>query len=151
MNMSRRHLAAAVSVAGGALLAFAFPTRAVAEVEEAGVAQAVEAFRKAMQTKDRAQFEALCAPQMSYGHSAGKVQTKAEFIADATSEKSVWKTLDFSEVKNSVAGNNAISRFMLVGENETAGKLSAVKIGVLMVWQKQENSWKLLARQAFKV
>jgi hypothetical protein len=152
MSMSRRRLATAVAVTG-AMLAAALPSDSVAEAgDEAAVMRAVEGgFRKAMLANDRTQFEALCAPQMSYGHSAGKIQTKAEFIADASSGKSTWKSLDFSDVKNSVAGGNAISRFMLTGETESEGKTTAVKIGVLMVWQKQEDAWKLLARQAFRV
>ena len=104
-----------------------------------------------MLTNDRAQFEALCAAQMSYGHSAGKIQTKAEFIADATSGTSTWKSLEFSDVKNSVADVNAISRFTLSGEIEIEGKPTSVKIGVLMVWQKGATGWKLLARQGFRV
>lgn len=152
MNMSRRSLAAAAAVTGGAMLAFVYPTDTVAQAaDQAVVAQAVEAFRAAMKTRDRAQFEALCAPEMSYGHSAGKLQTKAEFINEATRGKSTWKSLDLSDVKNSVVGNNAISRFILTGETESEENLTPVKIGVLMVWQKQENAWKLLARQAFRI
>jgi ketosteroid isomerase-like protein len=153
MSVPRRRLATAAVVIGGAVLAVAgFTIHAAAEPgDEAAVAKNVEAFRKAMQANDRAGFEALCAPQMSYGHSGGKVQTKEEFIAEATSGKFTWKTLELADVKNSVAGDNAISRFMLKGELESEGKVTSINIGVLMVWQKQENAWKLLARQAFKV
>ena len=151
MNMSRRSLAGAIAVTGGMMLAFGYVTDAVAQAGDQAVAQAVEAFRKAMKAGDRAQFEALCAPDMSYGHSGGKIQTKAEFIAEATNGKSTWKSLELSDVRNSIAGNNAISRFMLTGETESEGNLTPVKIGVLMVWQKQEDAWKLLARQAFRL
>jgi hypothetical protein len=153
MSLSRRRLAATATVIGGAALGFvAFANNAVAESgDDAAVATTVEAFRKAMLTNDRAQLEALCAPQLSYGHSAGKIETKEEFVTAATSGKSRWKSLAFANVKNSIAGNNAISRFMLTGETESDEKVTPVNIGVLMVWQKQENAWKLLARQAFKV
>jgi hypothetical protein len=153
MNMPRRRFAAAAAVIGGGVLAVAGVTvqAAAQSGDEAAVAKNVEAFRKAMQANDRAGFEALCAPQMSYGHSSGKVQTKEEFIADATSGKSTWKTIELTEVKNSVAGDDAISRFVLKGELENEGKVISINIGVLMVWQKQENAWKLLARQGFKV
>jgi ketosteroid isomerase-like protein len=151
MDMSRRR--AAGSAIGGALLGLAAVSgEALAQpADEAAVAQAVEAFRKAMQTNDRAQLESLCAEKLSYGHSAGKIQTKAEYIADATSGKSRWKSLEFSDVKISVADTNAIARFMLTGEVDNEGKLDAVKIGVLMVWQKEATGWKLLARQAFRL
>jgi hypothetical protein len=39
--------------------------------DENALAQAVEAFRTAMLQADRAQFEALTAQPLSYGHSAG--------------------------------------------------------------------------------
>jgi ketosteroid isomerase-like protein len=153
MDTSRRRIAAAVVVLGGATLGLAAVTRdAAAQAgDDAEVAGAVEAFRTAMLTNDRAQFEVLCAAQMSYGHSSGKIQTKAEFIADATSGKTTWKSLEFSDVKNSAVGTNAISRFTLTGEIESEGKLTPVKIGVLMVWQKEATGWKLLARQAFRI
>ena len=35
-------------------------------------------------------------------------------------------------------------------ELESDGKIIPIGIGVLMVWQKQGNAWKLLARQGFK-
>ena len=41
--------------------------------------------------------------------------------------------------------------FTLTGETESEHKVTAVNIGVLMVWQKQGHTWKLLARQGFKV
>jgi hypothetical protein len=150
MHTSRR-LIATVALGGTTMLvANRLLTPAFAADEETP-AEAVEAFRMAMMTNDDAAFNTLCASKMSYGHSGGKIQTKEEFIADATGRKSNWKTLGFANITNTVAGMNAISRFTLTGENENDGKVTPVNIGVLMVWQKQQNSWKLLARQGFKV
>ena len=119
--------------------------------DEAAVAQAVEAFRKAALAKDRNQFETLCADQMSYGHSSGRIETKTQFIDDATGPRSVWKFIDLSNQNIQIVGNNAIVRHMFTGENVSEGKTSAIKIGILMVWQKQDGRWKLLARQAYKI
>ena len=148
MNTSRRSVARLTI--GGATMLAAFTNLKPALAEETP-GDVVEAFRKAMIAGDHAAFDKLCASQMSYGHSAGKIQTKAEFITDATSARSKWKTLQFANVRNTVAGPNAISRFTLNGETESEGKLTPVQIGVLMVWQMQANQWKLLARQAFKI
>jgi hypothetical protein len=150
MGLSRRSLAATAA----AVVAFAgsVPRHAAAQAsDESTVANAVEAFRQAMQANDRARLESLCAPQLSYGHSDGHVQTRDVFVADASSGKSRWKTLEFSGVRNSVAASAAISRFTLIGDLETEDKVAPVKIDVLMVWQKQDGAWKLLARQGFKV
>jgi len=119
--------------------------------DEAAVAQAVEAFRNAMLTADRSQFEALCADQLSYGHSAGRIETKAQFINGAVSGRSVWKFMTLTDQSHQIVGNNAIVRHILTGETESEGKTNAIKIGLLMVWHKQDGRWKLLARQAYKL
>ena len=151
MRMSRRSLAA-TAVATVAAVAGSIPRPAAAQAsDEASVAAAVDAFRQAMQANDRTRLEALCAPQLSYGHSDGHVQTREVFVADASSGKSTWKTLEFSRITNSVAGDAAVSRYTLTGEVETGDKVTPVRIDVLMVWQKQDGAWKLLARQGFKV
>ena len=119
--------------------------------DEAAIAQAVEAFRNAMLAADRSQLEVLCADQLSYGHSAGRIETKAQFIDGATSGRSVWKFITLTDQSHQIAGNNAIVRHILTGETESEGKTNAIKIGVLMVWQKQDGRWKLLARQAYRL
>jgi ketosteroid isomerase-like protein len=149
MGLSRRCLAA---TAAAAAFAEALPRPTAAQPsDEASVVAAVDAFRQAMRANDRARLESLCAPQLSYGHSDGHVQTRDVFVADASSGKSTWKTLEFSAVRNSVAGDAAVSRFTLTGDLETGDKVAPVRIDVLMVWQKQDGAWKLLARQGFKV
>ena len=99
----------------------------------------------------RSQFEALCADQLSDGHSAGRIETKAQFIDGATSGRSVWKVMTLTDQSQQIVGDTAIVRHILTGETESEGKTNAVKIGVLMVWQKQDGRWKLLARQAYRL
>ena len=149
MRMSRRSIAVS-GLGGAAVLAAAGVFRPALAADEQTPTEAVDAFRKAMIAGDHAAFDALCAAQLSYGHSTGKIQTKEEFIVDATSGTAKWKALEFVNVRNTIAGPNAISRFTLTGELESEGKVTHIAIGVLMVWQKQENAWKLLARQGFK-
>jgi ketosteroid isomerase-like protein len=50
-----------------------------------------------------------------------------------------------------IVGHNAIVRHTLTGETERDGKTNPVKIGVLMIWHKQNGHWKLLARQAVRL
>jgi hypothetical protein len=149
MRISRRSIAAS-GLGGAAMLAAHRVIPPAQAADEQMPAEIVEAFRKAMIASDHAAFDALCAAQLSYGHSTGKIQTKEEFIADVTSGKAKWKALEFANMRNTVAGPNAISRFTLNGELESDGKVIPIGIGVLMVWQKQGNAWKLLARQGFK-
>ena len=127
------------------------PVAAAPSGDEAAVAQAVEAFRNAMLKADRSQLEALCAEQLSYGHSAGRVENKAQFIDAATSGRSRWKFITLTDQTTQSVGDTAIVRHTLTGEAERDGKTNPIKIGVLMVWRKQDGDWKLLARQAVRL
>jgi ketosteroid isomerase-like protein len=151
MEMTRRHLAAAGAlVLGGASLMQSDPACAES-AEEAAVNKAVEALRKALMEKDKTRLEQLAADQLSYGHSSGKVQTKAEFVDGVMTSKATVKSLTFPELSIAVVGNAAIARHLYESEMETDGKPTNVKIGALQVWQKQDGNWKLLARQGFKL
>jgi ketosteroid isomerase-like protein len=50
-----------------------------------------------------------------------------------------------------VLGDIALVRHKLFGDSNSGGKPSEVKLGVLLVWQKQQGKWRLLARQAYKL
>jgi ketosteroid isomerase-like protein len=149
MELTRRHLAAAGALALGATTLMR-NTPALAE-EEAGVKEAVEGLRKAILAADKTKLEALAADQLSYGHSSAVVQNKAEFVEGVVNRKAVVKSIDFPELKITMAGNNAVARHLWVSESETDGKPTSTKIGVLAVWQKQDGGWKLLARQGYKL
>jgi ketosteroid isomerase-like protein len=135
----------ALALLGGA------PVVSAQSGDEAAVAQAVEAFRNAMLKADRSHFETLCADQLSYGHSAGRVENKAQFIDAATSGRSTWKFITLTDQTTQIVGHTAIVRHTLTGETERDGKTNPVTIGVLMVWHKPDGQWKLLARQAVRL
>lgn len=150
MRITRRYLAVtgALALGGVGLLR---SSAAVAEsADEAAVAQAVEALRKAIFGQDKAQLETLCADQLSYGHSGGRVENKAEFINGVITRKAILKSLTLSDHTIAVIGTDAIARHTWASESETDGKPTSTKIGVLQVWQKQGGNWKLLARQGFR-
>jgi hypothetical protein len=148
MQIARRHLALAGALA---LAAGSLPRLAQGESpEEAAVNKAVEGLRQAMMAADKAQLAALTAEQLSYGHSSGRLETKAQFIEVVTSKKTIYKTLTFSEPWAAVVGNNAIVRHIFAAEVETDGKPNSARVGVMQVWVK-DGGWKLLARQAFRL
>ena len=151
MQLTRRDLAAAgVLAIGAANLLSGSPAHAEAG-DEAAVKQSVEALREALLKADKPQLERLTADQVSYGHSDGRVQDKPEFINGVMTQKATVKSLTFPDLKVSVAGDAAIARHLYESESETDGKTNNVKIGILSVWQKQGGSWKLLARQGYKL
>jgi ketosteroid isomerase-like protein len=151
MHVTRRNLAITGAVALGAASLLGGSAVLADASDEAAVKDSVEALRKALLMADKAQLEALAAAQLSYGHSSGKVQNKAEFVDGVMTRKAVVKSLDFPELTVAVAGDAAIARHLYVSDSETDGKPDHTRIGMLAVWQKQDGSWKLLARQGYKL
>lgn len=149
MRITRRHVAAAGALA---LAAASLPSAGHAEsADEAAVKKAVDDLGKAMIAADKAKLDALLSDQLSYGHSAGRLETKAVFLDVVAGKKTLYKTITLTDPTVAVAGNNAIARHTMAVETETDGKPSSAKVGVLQVWVKDGANWKLLARQAFRV
>lgn len=119
--------------------------------EEKAVASAVEAMRKAMIDGDRTGLQAIAAEDLSYGHSSGKIQSKAEFVEGIASGASDFVTIDLTEQTIKVIGNTALVRHKLSAQTNDGGKPGSVNLGILLVWQKQKGQWKLIARQAYKL
>lgn len=119
--------------------------------DEAAVAQAIESLRKAMFARDVKQFEALISENVSYGHSAGRIENKKEFITAALANKSVMKSLAFTDETIKVTGDKAIVRNTYNGVSELDGKTNTTKIGVLLVWTKEGDTWRLYGRQAYRL
>ncbi|MEJ0075563.1 MAG: nuclear transport factor 2 family protein [Alphaproteobacteria bacterium] len=148
MTIDRRELALSALAVG----LLGVPAFAESPDVEA-VAKKVEAFRAAQVAADAKAFDALCAPELSYSHSDGRVEDKAVFIANATSGKSKWLSLKYEDPKVRVVGDAAIVRFHWLGEQESAadGKKSSTNLHILMNWQKQGADWKLLTRASTKL
>jgi hypothetical protein len=152
MNIDRRQLALPALAIGLLAVAPAL-SPALANGEEDAVAKSLEAFRLAQLAADAKAFDALCAPELSYSHSDGRVETKAEFIAASTNGKSRFTAIAYKEPKVRVVGTTAIVRFNWTHESETIpeGKKSSANLHILMSWQKQGADWKLLARGATRL
>jgi ketosteroid isomerase-like protein len=125
------------------------PGRTPQEVQ--AVTAAAEKLRVAMIDPTRENLSALVADDLSYGHSGGKVDTKASFMADLLDGKSDFVTIAISDQTVTVVdGNVAIVRHTLAADTNDSGKPGKVTIKVLGVWQKQGDQWKLLVRQAIR-
>ncbi|WP_162051783.1 nuclear transport factor 2 family protein [Pontibacter pamirensis] len=118
---------------------------------EAAVAVAVEKFNQAMVSADRGQLEELTAEQLSYGHSSGKVQDKTVFVDDVVNGPFDFLTINAEDQTITLAGETAIVRQIFTSEATNNGAPTNIRIGNMLVWQKQNREWKLLARQAFKL
>jgi ketosteroid isomerase-like protein len=149
MKIDRRHLVLPALVVG---LMGVVPTFA-ASTEEDAVAKSVEAFRVAQIAADAKALDVLCAAELSYSHSDGRVEDKATFIANATNGKTKFLTLEYLEPQIRVVGPATIVRFHWVAESQSVadGAKTKTNLHIRMNWQKQRTEWRLLSRASTKL
>jgi ketosteroid isomerase-like protein len=119
--------------------------------DEKEVADAVEKLKKAMVDGNREDLTNIVMDKLSYGHSSGHVDDKKEFVEKLASGASDFVSIDLSDQTISVSGKTAIVRHKLDAKSNDAGKPGEVHLFVLLIFQKDNKQWKLLARQAVKV
>lgn len=122
-----------------------------ANSNQSTVEQAVETMRLAMLSADKAQLEHVALPLLTYGHSSAVIENKAEFVDAIVSGRSGFTTLQFQDQSIITEGDTAIVRHVFAADTNNSGKIGKVKIGVMLVFKKVNNDWKLLARQAYKL
>lgn len=142
-----KHLLASANLLLASLLS---PQLLAADSEIDVVDKKISALRLAMINADAKALKTLSSPLLSYGHSGGHIENQAEFIEKIASGKSDFITMDLSEQTISISGDTALVRHVLNADIKDGGVANTIKLGVLLVWQKQRGEWKLLARQAFK-
>lgn len=128
---------------------FSSPVAAQSKAEKE-VAARVESLRQAMISADKAALNELTAEALSYGHSNGLVEDKAAFMDALISKKSVFTSITLTNQTVQVAGDVAMVRHRLTGDTNNDNVPGKVDLTILLIWQKQKGSWKLLARQAIK-
>ena len=118
---------------------------------ENAVASAVEKLNRAIVDPEKGLLESIASEGLSYGHSGGKVQNKAEFVDDLINGAFNFSSVTPTDQTISISGKNAIVRHVFVAKATNAGVPVDIRIGNVMVWRKEGGQWKLLARQAFRL
>lgn len=118
---------------------------------ETGVADAVEKLRKAMIDGNKEELENIVSDKLSYGHSGGHVEGKAEFVEKIVSGKSDFVTIELKDQTINISGKTAVVRHKLNATTNDNGKPGEVHLAILLIFQKDHKQWKLLARQAVKL
>lgn len=111
----------------------------------------IEKLRVAMVDADKKVLEEIAAEELSYGHSGGYVEGKAEFVEKIVSGKSDFVSIELSGQTIAIVDNNAIVRHNLAAATLDNGTPGNVNLHILSVWQKQKGKWRMIARQAVKV
>lgn len=115
------------------------------------VADSVEVFRKALIDPTKEVLDRLTLDNLSYKHSDGKMENKAQFMEALLSKKSDFVSITLTEQAIRVIGATAIVRHKLNAQTNNGGKPGTANISIVMMWQKHNGGWKLLSRQATKL
>jgi ketosteroid isomerase-like protein len=123
-----------------------------AQDKKAEVENAVTYLINALISGRQADLEYIANDSLSYGHSSGKIQNKAEFVQALVTNQSDFVTIDITKQSILIDGNTAIVRHNLYAKTNDSGNPGEVYLGIMLVFTKQTNGeWKLLARQAYKI
>jgi ketosteroid isomerase-like protein len=120
--------------------------------EEKNVWSRVEALTKAIfETKDSAALVELVSTKVTYGHSGGNVEDKATMIQKAVSSKTTYRNSVLEKVSIDVDGNTAVLRHNFRATSVENGNETPLNLGIIQVWRKENNKWRIWARQAVRI
>ena len=119
--------------------------------EVLAVEKAILQLKDAMLSGEASSLRNISSKNLTYGHSNGTIEDQEAFIEALASGNNDFTSITLTDQHIDVVGKVALVRHNLSGNTHNKGAEPAeVKLGVLLVWQKEGKDWKLLARQAFK-
>ena len=119
--------------------------------EKENVSNAVNALYGAMVVPNKQILELYTTDDLTYGHSSGTLENKDKYIDEVLNGSFDYLSITPENQTINISGNNAVVRHLFIAKGSDGGKITDVRIGVLMVFQKKNDHWKLLARQAYKL
>jgi hypothetical protein len=100
---------------------------------------------RAMVDGDLDTLDTLCAEQLSYAHSSGVRDTKAEYFAKLRSGYYVYHRIDHPVERVTVTGDTAVVIGRMTADIHADGVAKTIDNLSLAVWTRASGSWQLLA------
>ena len=120
------------------------------QTDEQKLVNTVKEFHQALVNKNTVSINQQTDKALSYGHSNGWVQTKADLIKDFETGYISYISISEDSVTVAMSGNMANVRFISDITAVFKGTTSNFRLKVLEVWVKKGKRWILFARQAVK-
>lgn len=131
------------------LLVFSF-VFANAQTEEEKLTTTLKEFHQALVNKNTASINQQTDKALSYGHSNGWVQTKADVIKDLETGKIVYNSFKEDSLTITIDESIANARFVADINATMNGNTVNTHLKVLEVWVKKGKRWILFARQGVR-
>ncbi len=122
----------------------------IAQTDEEKLVKTVKEFHQALVKKNIVSINQQTDKALSYGHSNGWVETKAEMMKNIESAYLKYNSIQEDSLTVSMNGKLASVRFNATIDVYLNGKNGTYFLKVLEVWQRKGNRWILFARQAIK-
>jgi len=122
----------------------------VAQTDEVKLTTTLQEFHQALVTKNTVSINQQTDKALSYGHSNGWVETKADMIKDLETGYINYHSIKEDSIQVVISGNLAHARF--VGDYNVTlnGNTNTFHLKVLEVWVRKGKRWLLFARQAVR-
>ncbi len=136
------------TVFGIFLAAIALSAASSGSSAEKEVMAAMETYKQGMLHKDGAALDRVLNPDLTYTHSGGEFQNKADVIQSITSGKTVIEKLEFTDTKVRIYGNTALVKGRV---DLWHSPTNIVHMDVIHVFVHGPSGWQMVARQATKL
>ncbi|MEO7140731.1 MAG: nuclear transport factor 2 family protein [Ferruginibacter sp.] len=132
------------------LFSFLFVAVYAQQTDEEKLIATVKEFHQALVKKNTISINQQTDKALSYGHSNGWVETKADVIKDLETGYMSYQEIKEDSIAVTMNTNMANVRFKADITATLKGATNSFKLRVLEVWVKKSNRWVLFARQAVK-
>jgi hypothetical protein len=113
--------------------------------DEKAVLAAEDRRYQAMLDTDLDVLDELCADELSYTHSNGVRDTKAEYFAKLREGYYVYHRIDHPVERVEVAGDAAVVVGRMTADLDSAGVRKTIDCLAVAVWTRSGSGWRLLA------
>ncbi|MDB5221660.1 MAG: nuclear transport factor 2 family protein [Chitinophagaceae bacterium] len=107
------------------------------------------ALKNALIAKDSMALDDLLANDVTYGHTNGLIQTKAQLIRSVVSKEQDYKNIVPSDMNIRIYDNTAVVTMKSAVTMNYQGKPLDMNMYITLVWIKKDK-WQLVARQSVK-
>jgi len=123
---------------------------AQAQTDEVKLMTTLKEFHQALVTKNTVSINQQTDKALSYGHSNGWVETKAEMIKNLETGYIDYHSYKEDSLQLMINGNMANARFVADINVTLNGNTGTYHLKVLEVWWKKGKRWILFSRQAVR-
>jgi ketosteroid isomerase-like protein len=111
----------------------------------------LDTWKQALLQRDRAALDKLFSADMTYSHSNGRLENKAEAIEAVVNGPTRYNSIEMAETSVRAYGNTAVARAKVTINMTTDGKPTLVVLDVLHVFVKISGRWQLVARHSVRL